>query len=71
MGRYSRGGAAYGVIGAGGVGQIERIRLIRAVFDLSLVEAKAVLVAVRTGMSLAESQGRFVEDLSNVFDSEA
>lgn len=48
---------------ADGVVAIRRIRLIRAVFDLSLVDAKAVMVRASTGMGLSDHQEQFVEPL--------
>ncbi len=55
---------------ADGLDQITRIRMVREVFRLSLIEAKAVSVEARSGSSLEEQQARFVEGLNKALKSE-
>ncbi len=54
----------------GGVDHVTRIRLIREVFSLSLVEAKAVSIKARSGVDLAEHQEELLEGLNKVLDPE-
>lgn len=54
---------------ADGVDQIARIRLVRELYGLSLVQAKAVMVEARSGETLEERQEKLVEDLEKALDS--
>ena len=47
----------YRVAQKDGVNQIAIIQMLIEVFQLSLVEAKSIIIAANTGLSLAEYQG--------------
>lgn len=55
---------------ADGLDQITRIFVMREVFQLSIVEAKAVSVQAQTGCSLKEHQAKLLEGLDEALKSE-
>ena len=56
---------------ADGLDQLARIRLIRKMYGLTLVEAKAVLVQAQTGQTLNDRQQDLAEDLEKALRSES
>lgn len=55
---------------ADGLDSITRIRLVRELFGLTLVEAKAVSIEARSGSSLEQHQAELVAGLEDALKSE-
>ena len=58
----------YRVAEKDGIGQIASFQMLTQVFDLSLVEAKSVIIGVDTGLSLSEHQGKLAPGLKKALD---
>lgn len=53
-----------------GLDEIARIRILRELFGLTLVEAKSVAIQARSGVGLDDYQERFTEGLEAALDSD-